>query len=257
MSLKERENRINDMVGRLLSEATKGKSMFDPRHPANRIELGYDKNLRYGDDFAKKGGNFMVIRNGQPYYVSRNTSVSLYLFAKNKDGEWCVLANQRGHGSSKGLFNVTCGFVDMSPMGKPQETLEQAACRETFEENGVKINPSRLVMLGVNSKNANINVSFYAVIEDRTTEQMKTSTANAESGEVLQSLWIPLSDLQSYRFAYNQNAKIPAIASKAIGDFSGNGGIRLNNLVAMLRNRLGSDQESQHLLTQILSELSK
>ena len=124
-------------------------------------------------------------------------------------------------------------------------------------ENGVKINPSRLVMLGVNSKNTNINVSFYAVIEDRTTEQMKTSTANAESGEVLQSLWIPLSDLQNYRFAYNQNTKIPAIASKAIGDFSGNGGIRLNNLVAMLRNRLGSDQESQHLLTQILSELSK
>lgn len=245
-------NMIAKAINEVMSEAGHNKLPFDPKHPANQVQLGYDKNLRYGNDFINKGGNFMVVRNGRKYYVSRSTSVSLYAFAKNKNGEWCVLANQRGHGSSKGLFNVTCGFVDMSPQGKPEETLEQAACRESFEENGVKIDPSTLVMMGVNSHNTNINASFYAVITDRIVEQMPTSISNAEAGEVLKSLWIPLSNVDKFKFAYNQNAKIPAIARKALGDYDNPDNNRLNTLVAMLKQRLGNDQESQYLLSQII-----
>ena len=230
---------------------------FDPRHRANSVKLGYDPNLRFGDDFVKNGGNFLVYRNGKPYYVSRNTSVSLYAFAKNNAGQWCVLANERGKGSSRGLYNVTCGFVDMAPNGKPEETLEQAACREAYEENGVKIDPAGLVMMGVNSRNTNINASFYTVITDRTVEQMPTSSKGAEGGEVLDTRWIPLSDVGKYRFAFNQNVKIPSIARKALGNYDVEGDERVETLIAMLKNRLGNDQESQFLLKQIIKELTR
>lgn len=233
------------------------KLPFDPKHPSNKVQLGYDKNLRYGDDWVKNGGNFMVTRNGREYYVSRNTSVSLYAFAKDKNGQWYVLANQRGHGHSKGLYNVTCGFVDMAANGKPEETLEQAACRETFEENGVKVNPEGLVMLGVNSRGTNINASFYTVIEDRTVEQMPTSVSNAEQDEVLSSRWIPLSEVKNFKFAFNQNEKIEAISRKALGDYDVQGSNRIDTLIAMLQRRLGADQESQYLLKQIISGLKK
>lgn len=242
---------VKKEIRRVLNEG-RNKQYFDKKHPANKVELGYDKNLRYGDDFAKNGGNFMVKRNGREYYVSRSTSVSLYAFAKDQNGEWYVLANQRGVGHSKGLYNVTCGFLDMALDNKPQETLEMAACRETYEENGVKINPNNLVMMGVNSKGFNINASFYTVIEDRTIEQMPTSTANSEPGEVMDSRWIPLSEVANYKFAFNQNAKIPAIAKKALGDYSNPDNDRLGVLVSMLRNKLGSDKDAQYLLTQIL-----
>ena len=247
----------NSIAKVILSENAKWKGGFDPHHPANRIELGYDKNLRYGTDWQQNGGNFMVRRNGHDYYVSRNTSVSLYAFAKDTNGEWYILANQRGRGSSKGLYNVTCGFVDMAANGRPEETLEQAACREAFEENGVRINPTGLVMLGVNSRNRNINASFYTVIEDRTIEQMPTSISHSEPGETTDSRWIPLSEVDQYDFAFNQNQKIHTIALKALGDYQNNGGSdRIGTLIAMLRKRLGDDQESQYLLKQIVQGLS-
>ena len=256
------ENIIKESIKKVFTEADgkhshKPHLPFDPKDPANRVELGYDKNLRYGKDFVNNGGNFMVVRNGRKYYVSRSTSVSLYAFAKNQNGEWCVLANQRGKGSSRGLYNVTCGFVDMAPNGKPEETLEMGACRESFEENGVKIDPSKLVMMGVNSHNTNINAAFYTVIEDRLVEQMPTSTANAEKGEVLDSRWIPLSEVSKYKFAYNQNAKIDGIARKALGDYDNPDNNRINTLIAMLKRKLGNDQEAQHLLNQIITGLQK
>jgi 8-oxo-dGTP pyrophosphatase MutT (NUDIX family) len=145
----------------------------------------------------------------------------------------------------------------MAANGKPEETLEQAACRETFEENGVKVNPEGLVMLGVNSRGTNINASFYTVIEDRTVEQMPTSVSNAEQDEVLSSRWIPLSEVKNVKFAFNQNEKIEAISRKALGDYDVQGSNRINTLIAMLQRRLGADQESQYLLKQIISGLKK
>jgi 8-oxo-dGTP pyrophosphatase MutT (NUDIX family) len=259
--LKESDLRqlVNESINRVLNEAHghHHNQGFDPKHRANSVKLGYDPNLRYGDDFVKNGGNFMVVRNGRQYYVSRNTSVSLYAFARDSKGQWCILANERGKGGGRGLYNVTCGFVDMAPNGKPEETLEQAACREAFEENGVKIDPSKLVMMGVNSKNTNINASFYTVIPDRTIEQMPTSTAGAEGGEVLDTRWIPLSEVNKYKFAFNQNAKIPAIAKKALGNYEVEGDKRVETLIALLKNKIGNDQEGQYLLSQIIKELTK
>lgn len=249
---------IQKVIGEDSHSGNGGKQpSFDRHHPANKVKLGYDKNLRYGDDWVKNGGNFMVMRNGREYYVSRNTSVSLYAFAKDINGQWYVLANQRGQGAAKGFYNVTCGFVDMARDGKPEETLEQAACRETYEENGVKINPNNLVMLGVNSHGRNINASFYTVVEDRTIEQMPTSIANSEKNEVMDTRWIALSDVPKYRFAFNQNAKIAAISRKALGDYDQPDNNRINTLIAMLKRKLGNDQEGQYLLNQIIKGLQK
>lgn len=241
---------VENQVRRVLLEASK---TYDPNHPANKVNLVYDKNTRYGDDFSKNGGNFPVKRGNKTYYVSRSSSVSLFAYAQDRNGNWYVLANKRGQGHNKGLFNVVRGYVDLAPEGKPQETLEQAACREAFEENGVKINPSKLVMIRVNSAGSTINTSFYTVIDDRTVEQMPTSTKNAEKGEVLESRWIPLAEIDKYSFAFNDDAKIKGVANMAIG----NDQDMESNLLAQLRQKIGDNQEAQQLLNQLIIYLRK
>lgn len=62
------------------------KEYFDPEDEYNKVELGDDPNIRYGKEWAEKGGNFPVKRNGKTFYVSRSVSVSLYCYCQNKGG---------------------------------------------------------------------------------------------------------------------------------------------------------------------------
>ena len=78
---------------------------------------------------------------------------------------------------------------------------------------------------------------------------MPCSNANSEEGESVDPSWIPLSELKNHRFAFNQNEKIMGIAEKVLGDTDD----REKKLIAMLKRRLGADQESQYLFDQIIN----
>jgi 8-oxo-dGTP pyrophosphatase MutT (NUDIX family) len=80
---------------------------------------------------------------GKTLWSGRYCAVAAFAFCKIK-GEWCVLANQRGEGTPdfQGYWNCPCGFLDM-------EKAEEACSREAFEETGVKIDPSKWALFGV------------------------------------------------------------------------------------------------------------
>ena len=89
---------------------------------------------------AEKGhpkNNFETIIDGKSYWISRSLTVVGFVFGKNKDGKWCVLANKRGVGcpSNHHKWNCPCGYLDYG------EDLKMAVSREVFEETGVKIEP--------------------------------------------------------------------------------------------------------------------
>ena len=84
--------------------------------------------------------NFSIEHEGKIYWISRSMAVVCFVFAYI-DGRWCVLANQRGEGTPdfQGYWNAPCGYLDYN------ETLEQAAIREVYEETGVKLTEAKFL----------------------------------------------------------------------------------------------------------------
>lgn len=242
-------------------EANKHRLPYDPKNPNNVVSLEYDPNTKFGDEWAKTKNNFAVRRGGHVFYVSRNTSMSIYAFCKNKNGEWCVLAVKRGvkaHGGN-GLFAVPGGYLDMAhTIGKngmkQYETLEMGIAREVAEETGVKLDINRINQYSTNSNNKDINVCFTTIVNG-TTDQYPTSTANCEVGEIDVAAWIPFSKIGNLKWAYNQEVKIPAIARTILGNYDNPNDDAIETMIAQLRQEIGQNQRGQLLLRNLINAL--
>ena len=87
--------------------------------------------------------NFAIRRNGKVYWVARSMAVQCFVFCKDKNGEWCLLASKRGGtGDRSGQWNIVGGFLDYG------EDLEMAVARECREETGVIIPKESVKYLG-------------------------------------------------------------------------------------------------------------
>ena len=109
--------------------------------------------------------NFAFDHNGQTLWFSRSIACSMYLFVRERlTGKWYVLVSKRGPGcpSAVGKWNVPGGYLDFD------ETLEDAAKRECFEETGVKVTEKvtlASISTDLKSKKQNVVCSFYAMRE--------------------------------------------------------------------------------------------
>lgn len=143
------------------------------------------------------------------YWVSRSIAVVVFLFAKNKDNEICVLAVKRGKGTPDpefvGSYCVPCGYLDYD------ETCREAALRELKEETGLEELPSTLTLISINdipSSDKRQNVTFrYVINSDSTVEELEEqfTTNNSEKNEVEDIKFIPISDIDKYKWAFNHN----------------------------------------------------
>lgn len=151
---------------------------------------------------------------GETVWVHRSIAVAGFVFCQIK-GEWHVLANQRGEGTPdfQGYWNCPCGYLDFN------ETLGEACAREIYEETGVKLNPMDLYFCGYNdnpidSNKQNVTMRFLAVInEDHigiSTNAIK-GQLGGEENEVKAIMWIKLSELNNYQWAFNHKAIIMGI----------------------------------------------
>ena len=157
--------------------------------------------------------NFPVNVNGKEYWVSRSIATVTYVYGVFK-GVACILANKRGPGlpNKVGLWNCVSGYLDYD------ETLEDAAVREVFEETGVIIDKSDLFMDGIDSsverEHQNVLVRYYANIGTRADEVVLTNK-NSEPNEVDEIKWIPLSEIDNYQWvSENHKRKITAFYFK-------------------------------------------
>lgn len=128
------------------------------------------------------------------YYVSRSCAAEAVVLCK-KNGVWHVLANKRGPGcfNNVGLWNVPSGYVDTD------ETCEQTAVRETFEETGVTIYERNLTMYCLDSAptgRQNIVAVYYTVLDRE--ELPRTSDEYSEEGEISEIKWIPETEFDYY-----------------------------------------------------------
>lgn len=166
-------------------------------------------------------------------WYSRSVATAMFLFARNKKGRWCVLANKRGPGCPDfvGCWCASCGYLNYD------ETTRECAVRELHEETGVVLSPSEIEYLcGIeDSPLANHqNVTFrYAKVcgkvfpkwvpcivqkwldpDSMKTEDFKTNRNHMEEDEVDEIKWIPLNELCEYEWAFGHDKTITEIAEK-------------------------------------------
>ena len=143
--------------------------------------------------------NEPITIDGQTRWLSRSLAAVCYVFAL-VNGRLCLLANKRGPGtqerpqSNPGKWNAPSGFLDYD------ETLEQCACREVFEETGVEITPDMLTLRQIDSdpsrNNQTVLARFTCLI--KYAGKIKFTTEHAEENEVEEIRWIPVDEIRNY-----------------------------------------------------------
>lgn len=155
--------------------------------------------------------NFGYKVHGAIVWRSRSVAVTAFLFYINDIGEVFVLANKRGNGTPdyQGYWNVPCGYLDFNESG------EEAAAREVFEETGVKIKPECLKLVSTNTKptqnKQNVSFRYCAFVNDRFVKDNPLTTKHCEEDEVDDVQWVNLFDIKNKEWAFNHDKLIPEI----------------------------------------------
>ena len=150
-------------------------------------------------------------------WYSRSMATALFVFCRNKKNQWCVLASERGKEAADfvGSWNCPCGYLDFD------ETTKECARRECFEETGIEIDPSIIRYVSyeddpVTANRQNVTFRFYAEINDKLAEEFTFSKANNEGEEVGRIAWIPVEDIDKYKWAFNHKNRIYEIFKEHI-----------------------------------------
>ena len=150
-------------------------------------------------------------------WFSRSMATALFAFCKDEEGDWCVLASERGEEAAdfRGMWNCTCGYLDYD------ETTKECAVRECFEETGVKLPIESLIFIGyeddpIKANRQNVTFRFAAKIEDRITSDFEFSKEHNEGKEVGKIAWVKVKDIDNYEWAFNHKNRIVEIFNQVI-----------------------------------------
>jgi len=147
-------------------------------------------------------------------WFSRSMAVAVFVYCRNKEGEWCVLASERGKGAAdfNGYWNSCCGYLDFN------ETTKQCAIRELKEETGVEIGEKDLTFIGYedspNANHQNVTFRFAAILNDKVTDDFIFSHKLNEKNEVGEIKWITLDEVDKYQWAFGHRERISEIAEQ-------------------------------------------
>jgi 8-oxo-dGTP pyrophosphatase MutT (NUDIX family) len=175
-----------------------------------------EKKDKYGNPIPRFGQGWGVddaLKNEQGYrkdgtkdsrWLSRSCAVCAMVYAYNPINDtYYILANKRGSGALdyKGYWNMPCGYLDYN------ETAEQAAVRECYEETGIKIDkPLKFVRYSTDpTENRQNVVFFFSVCLGDIRQYQQLSTEHMEENEVEGLQWIPFKDVDKYQWAFDHD----------------------------------------------------
>ena len=158
--------------------------------------------------------NFKFFWRGQEFWYSRACAATHFVFCKNTEGKWCILANKRGIGTPdfQGFWNASCGYLDFNESG------EQCAQRETYEETGLFVPLEEIKFWNVNThpsaNKQNVTLRYVSVLHDKNCDTFKMATDNSEENEVAEIKWIPIDEVENYGWAFNHKEIILSVFNK-------------------------------------------
>jgi len=177
---------------------------------------------RFGKNFPWKAwlpDQVMVNENyykcvGRPKTVfsGRFCAVSGYIFAI-VNGKYSVLANLRGPGTPdyQGCWNAPCGFLECF------ENSKEGIQREIYEECGFYIDTKDLKVIDVETEpeecnNGNVTIRHRAFLGRII--PVHTNSEGGEENEVDGITWVPIDDIDNYKWAFNHRKMILKFAPK-------------------------------------------
>lgn len=154
-------------------------------------------------DDAAKGINSKL---GQK---STRNSCAGYIYCKDENGVWCILAGKRGSTSPTGAgqFNPPMGMVEDG------ENIKTCISRECLEETGININPNKFKIAGTENWgqfNENIGYNLYCYLDGVTNEY---AIGNGD-GENEKFIWIPINKISGYNWAFTTGDQAVKLAPK-------------------------------------------
>ena len=144
---------------------------------------------------------------GEVEWVARNIAALVMVIGSDKNHKSYILANKRGPKTPdpefRGCWCMPCGYLDYN------ETIKEAATREVFEETGVKLNPKNLILFYINDnpeedKRQNVTFRYRYTIKEYI-EDIKLTSKNSEDKEVSDIKWIPIDEINKYKWAFNHD----------------------------------------------------
>jgi len=135
-------------------------------------------------------------------WFSRSIAAACFVYCKDKNGEWRVLASERGPEAAdhQGEWNCVCGYLDFD------ETIEQCAAREISEECGLNVESYPMELVGINSSPSenrqNVTIRFRIIIADKTTDDFVFSKERNEGKEVGDIKWLSIDEIDQRKWAF-------------------------------------------------------
>lgn len=169
----------------------------------NNVTVTSPYNSRFGIECTDCDYILIPENEIRTLYDGRYTAVAAFIYAI-VDGKFSVLANQRGSGTPdfQGCWNCPCGFLERNEHGV------SGAARETLEETGLSISPSKLRFVGAQTdpsrcNNGNVTLRYTAFLgrQPQITSQSLNDNGGEEN-EVANIRWIPLSEVDNYEWAF-------------------------------------------------------
>jgi len=151
---------------------------------------------------------------GQPKTVfsGRFVAVSGFIYAI-VNGKYSILANLRGEGTPdyQNHWNAVCGFLER------YENSKEGIAREILEECGFQIDLDDLKVVHVETEpeecnNGNVTIRHTAFLGNIIPKYVKKE--GGEENEVDNVDWIPIDDIDNYKWAFNHRKTIELYAPK-------------------------------------------
>ena len=144
---------------------------------------------------------------GEVEWIARNIAALVVVIGIDKNNKSYILANKRGPKTPdpefRGCWCMPCGYLDYN------ETIKEAAVREVFEETGIKLNIHNLILFYINDnpkedKRQNVTFRYRYTIKEPI-ENIKLTNKNSEEKEVSDIKWIPIEEVDNYKWAFNHD----------------------------------------------------
>lgn len=234
------------------------------RESINKLFEDNERVDKYGNPIPRYGqgwGTDDTLQNRQGYnadgskgpWFSRSAAVATAVLL-NDNGQWYVLANQRGSGTPdyQGYWNLPCGYLDYN------EDAQTAAMREVYEETGIKLNSVNSFGHSTDPRENRQNIVFFFVsILRGSRKQYEFSKDNMEEGEVEGIQWLPLDKCDTLQWAFDHDELIEKVISK-YGHLIHNEDINSYDKKSIINKAIEAvqkDMDKEYILT-LLSKLN-
>jgi ADP-ribose pyrophosphatase YjhB (NUDIX family) len=144
--------------------------------------------------------------SGKVHWISRSVVVICLVAWNNK-----ILIVRRGKKVTQtGKWCLPCGYLDFN------ETIEECAIREIYEESGVDLrqfnHEIKLEKINSDPSTDRQNIGFHYLIQIDSEKEPEVDLGVVDYYETTDSKWIDVSEAENFKFAFNHLEKIKKYA---------------------------------------------